>query len=143
MRIDAQRPLSASQARRPERRNSTGGFSSLVSVDEEVTARPTGAIAMTAPIANLIDLQNVEERHGDRQRRDGKLAAGHQMLDVLTQVQQALAIGGASVTLLQNMAARVASQAADRHDPQLDEILNEIYLRLAVETAKLEMAHAR
>ncbi len=143
MRIEPSRPSSVSQARRPERRTGLSGFSGLVNVEDEFATAPSAPTLAAASIASLLDLQMVNAPADELRRQKAKAEVGHLALDLLTDLQRALAVGGASVTLLQSLLTKVSAQVTDNKDPQLDEIMNEIHLRLAVETAKLEMASTR
>jgi hypothetical protein len=140
MRIDTLRASTAAQAKRPGVRASADGFSGLVSVEEDVAVRPASGLMATASVANLVDLQIADDQRERGKREKQKLQNGHDSLDMLAQLQRSLALGQPSVTQLQNLSARAAAHRRDNNDPQLDEILAEINLRLAVETARLEMA---
>jgi hypothetical protein len=141
MRIETLRPNSVAPAKRPGGRIRAGGFSDLVSVDEDVAPRAAGPMLGITSLSTLLDVQNVQERTEPRRQTQTQISAGHETLDMLGHLQRALALGGASVTVLQKLSARASAQAGMSDDPQLNDILAEINLRLAVETAKLEMAH--
>jgi hypothetical protein len=140
MRIETLRANAAAQAKRPGARTSASGFSGMVSMDDDVALRPASGLVATASVANLVDLQIADDQRERGSRERQKLLNAHDSLDMLAELQRSLAMGQASVTQLKNLSARAAAHRHDSNDPQLDEILAEINLRLAVETAKLEMA---
>jgi Class II flagellar assembly regulator len=139
MRIETLRPPSLTPARRAEKRGTTAGFSGLIRTDDEVlheTSPTTPASALTSLISIQLDEGSKEAW---RERKQAVVSA-HEALDVLAQVQRALALGQLTSIHLQNLTNRLSQPSAATNDPKLDEIRADIQLRLAVEAAKLEYA---
>ena len=87
----------------------------------------------------LIALQQVDsplERRRKAVRRAGVI------LDVLDEVKISLLDGGAPPAALDRLVQAVRQERGEADDPQLQDLLNEIETRAAVELAKLQMAQA-
>lgn len=143
MRIETIRARTAAQNARPGVRTSAAGFSGMVQVEEEAAARPVSGLTAALSVANLLDLQITDDQREKSSAEQQKLQNAKDSLDMLDQLQRSLVLGQASVTQLQNLSARAAAQHSTSNDPQLNDIIAEINLRLAVEAAKLEMARDR
>jgi hypothetical protein len=115
----------------------------MVQVEEEAAARPVSGLTAALSVANLLDLQITDDQREKSSAEQQKLQNAKDSLDMLDQLQRSLVLGQASVTQLQNLSARAAAQHSTSNDPQLNDIIAEINLRLAVEAAKLEMARDR
>jgi hypothetical protein len=94
-------------------------------------ARPMGGVDA------LLALQEVDDS-GERRQRSRK--RGDDLLDRLDEIRHGLLIGGVPRAALQNLSELVRNRRQDIADPQLQEILDEIELRAAVELAKYEQA---
>jgi hypothetical protein len=114
-----------------------GGFA------EEVSAIDTEPAALTqvqgpsslAPVDSLIALQEVEDSTTGRKRG---MARGKEMLQLLDNIRHGLLIGGISRQKLESLVRAVRSDRLAIQDPKLQEVLDEIDLRAAVELAKYE-----
>jgi hypothetical protein len=127
--------------KRPARTGGGGGF------------QVTGAPAPSAPAAvssasgvsgvmgveALLALQDVESATERRRRSVGR--AGR-MLDELEGLKIALLSGELDPAQLDRLARAVREQRAATEDPKLEELLDEIETRAAVELAKLETARS-
>ncbi len=142
MRIDSLRSTSPALAKRAAQRAGGGGFSGLIESEPQTGAVSNGAPVFAAAPLVFVETPQVEERQARTRHADQQMAAGHGALDLLGQLQRALILGTANVGLLETLAARAQEQTAATDDPQLTEIMSEIQLRLAVETAKLDAAHS-
>ncbi len=142
MRIDTLRSTTPALAKRAAQRAGGSGFSGLIESEPQTGAVSKGApVFATAPLV-FVDAQQIEDRQARPRKAEKQMAAGHDALDLLGQLQRALILGTTSVGLLQTLAARAEAQNGATDDPQLAGIMNEIKIRLAVETAKLEAAHS-
>ena len=135
MRIEQSSSLSLAVARRGAQAASSGsGFAQALSQD-------TGTAAANAPQAvatvdNLFMLQEVAEDLTGRRRAAVK--RGDTMLDRLDDMRIALLTGTLSRGRLESL-RRMATERGDvLNDPQLQSVLDEIELRVAVELAKLD-----
>ena len=112
------------------------GFGELLDAGETEAPRSLASAAPLMSVAGLLALQTVED---PTQGRSRGLAHGEALLEELNALQRELALGGGSVARLQQIADKVRKRPADlRADPQLNGILDEIELRVAVELAKRE-----
>jgi hypothetical protein len=87
----------------------------------------------------LLTLQDVG---GPLERRRRAVGRAGRILDVLDEVKIALLDGQLSGETLLRLQRSVREQRAATDDPRLEELLNEIETRAAVEIAKLEHARA-
>lgn len=94
-------------------------------------ARPMGGVDA------LLALQEVDDS-GERRQRSRK--RGDDLLDRLDEIRHGLLIGGVPRAALQNLSELVRARRQEIADPQLQEVLDEIELRAAVELAKYEQA---
>ena len=94
-------------------------------------ARPMGGVDA------LLALQEVDDS-GERRQRSRK--RGDDLLDRLDDIRHGLLIGGVPRAALQNLSELVRARRQEIADPQLQEVLDEIELRAAVELAKYEQA---
>ncbi len=85
----------------------------------------------------LLALQEVDES-GERRQRSRK--RGDDLLDRLDEIRHGLLIGGVPRAALQNLSELVRIRRQEIADPQLQDVLDEIELRAAVELAKYEQA---
>jgi hypothetical protein len=87
----------------------------------------------------LLTLQDVG---GPLERRRRAVGRAGRILDILDEVKIALLDGQLSGETLLRLQRSVREQRAATDDPRLEELLNEIETRAAVEIAKLEHARA-
>jgi len=99
-------------------------------------AAPTSDISGAA-LSNLLSLQEISEEDVKRKKL---LTQGKNMLDSLEQLRQQLLIGNIPLHVMQDMARQLAVDKQLIESPEVNDIIEEIELRLAVELAKLEMA---
>lgn len=113
-------------------------FSGLIeeSGGAEATAAPSGVMSIQGVDA-LLSLQDV----GDGTQGGGNKKArmrGEVLLDQLDKIRMGLLSGGIPVSTLQQLKHAVNSQRGEVMDPRLNEVLDEIDLRVQVELAKFE-----
>jgi len=135
MRIEQSSPLSPSVARRTAQGPSgEGHFAEALSQDATTTA--ANAPKAVATVDNLFILQEVAEDLTGRRR--AALQRGDSMLDRLDDIRIALLTGSLPRGQLESL-RRMAKERGDvLTDPQLQSVLDEIELRVAVELAKLD-----
>ena len=134
MRIEQASPLSPSVARRAAPAPSgEGRFAEALSQDS--TATGANAAKAVATVDNLFILQEVVEDLNGRRRA---VKRGDSMLDRLDDIRIALLTGSLPRGQLESL-RRMAKERDDLlNDPQLQSVLDEIELRVAVELAKLD-----
>lgn len=97
----------------------------------------TGQIASIAGVGALLGAQEVSEQ--EVRRRKSIKRAGL-TLGALEQLRDALLFGTLPLSTLTRLETLVAEERLTNDDPALQQILDEIELRAAVELAKLEVA---
>ena len=135
MRIEQASVLSPSVARRaPQAPGGESRFAEAMSQDTTTTA--ANAAKAAATVDNLFILQEVAEDLTGRRR--AALQRGDSMLDRLDDIRIALLTGSLPRGQLESL-RRMAKERGDLlTDPQLQSVLDEIELRVAVELAKLD-----
>ena len=134
MRIEGQPPAQRAAPAKSGGVGRAGGFSALVGGPKAAAA------SMSAPaqlVGGVFAVENDSDAAGGRSRG---LAAGHDLLDELESLRRALLLGGVSDGRLTQIAGKLDRMPASA-DRKLDEIIDEIRLRVAVEIAKLSPAH--
>jgi hypothetical protein len=106
-------------------------------VDAAGGVEATTSIAAVGGIGALLGAQEVSE-HEVRKRK--AVRQGRVTLEALEQLRDALLIGTLPLSTLTRLEALVAEERGRTNDPVLQQILDEIELRAAVELAKLEVA---
>ena len=120
--------------------SSTSSFADLLALtgsEETQTASPLGDVAATSALSNLLSLQEISE---EDVRRKKLLQQGKNMLDVLEQLRQQLLMGAIPAHMMQDLARQLSVEKEKTLDPAMNELIEDIELRLAVELAKLDMA---
>jgi hypothetical protein len=135
MKIDPAAPQRPSTARRaggagPAR---SDGFAKALS-EEGTTA---GGVSGSAPIGVLDAMLAAQEVPDATEGRRRARRRGEDILDRLEEIRLGLLLGTVSQARLQQLAQALRSARGQVDDPRLDEILDEIELRAAVELAKL------
>ena len=119
--------------------NSTGSFADLLAAAESgdvAHAAPTSDVAAAA-LTNLLALQEISEEDIKRKKL---VQQGNNMLDTLEQLRQRLLMGTLSHQVLLDINRQISVQKQMSMDPRINEIIEEIELRAAVELAKLQQA---
>jgi len=135
MRIEQSSVLSPSVSRRaPQAPSGEGRFAEALSQDATTTA--ANAPQAVTTVDNLFVLQEVAEDLAGRRRV--AMRRGDSMLDRLDDIRIALLTGTLPRGQLESL-RRMAKERGDvLNDPQLQAVLDEIELRVAVELAKLD-----
>jgi hypothetical protein len=140
MKVNGLGPVKSNAVRRSGKAADSSGKGGFA---EEVSAIDTEPAALTqvqgpsslAPVDSLIALQEVEDSTTGRKRG---MARGKEMLQLLDNIRHGLLIGGISRQKLESLVRAVRSDRLAIQDPKLQEVLDEIDLRAAVELAKYE-----
>lgn len=106
-------------------------------LDESGTATSTAASG-TAPLAALSSLLAIQEAPDSLTGKKRAILHGDTLLDELKELQVGLMQGWVSEDTLQNLSNMLGSQRPVIDDPELNQVLDDIELRAAVELAKLE-----
>ena len=118
-------------------RGGKGGFAQEISAIDSEPAMLTQlqGPSSLAPVDTLIALQEVEDSTTGRKRG---MARGKEMLELLDSIRHGLLIGGISRQKLESLVQAVRSDRLAIEDPKLQEVLEQIELRAAIELAKYE-----
>ena len=141
MRIQDPVRTQAATTRRAGDKGSTSGasgFSSLLGAEEAPAAAGLSGAGPVASVGTILAAQQAEDATQGRSRG---LKWGRDLLDELEGIQRALLLGTLTVNQLNALAAKMRTYQ-NTGDPDLDGILVEVELRVAVELAKygLEIA---
>jgi hypothetical protein len=136
MRIESNRPIRATSARRDDRSKvGSGSFADALG-DTEPSA-PASTAAAPGALASLLALQEMPDATA---RRRKAVARGDLLLDRLDELRLGLLSGSMPRERLADLARAVRGAREEVDDPRLAEILGDIELRAAVELAKLAEA---
>ncbi|MGD9967267.1 MAG: flagellar assembly protein FliX [Hyphomonadaceae bacterium] len=132
MKIEPGRNVGPSAAAAKATRTAAPGFAPAADAPARAAAAsPTGAVT---PLDSILALQAGEN---PAQRRARQTRRGQEALDALEELEQGLLTGRAPGSLRSRLEA-LQRRAEATGDDRLDAVLNEIDIRLAVETAKLD-----
>jgi class II flagellar assembly regulator FliX len=135
MRIEQSSSLSSTTARRGAQAASGGsGFAQALSSDTATTA--ANAPKAVTTVDNLFMLQEIASDLPER--RKAAVQRGTSMLDRLDDIRIALLTGSLPRSQLENLRRMAKERGEILNDPQLQSVLDEIELRVAVELAKLD-----
>ncbi len=112
------------------------GFSEALSTDEATAAAPPSG---TSPLTTVNSLLSLQEMPTSSEGRSKGLAMAEDLLGHLEIIRHGLLAGQIPQNKLKEVVKVVMQERTMSKDPALDEILNDIELRVKVELAKLEM----
>jgi hypothetical protein len=131
---------STGAARGAGRASSGAGFSvSIDEAEEAAEAQRMAGLDGVMTVSALLALQGVEDPLSRRRRAMGRAS---RLLDLLDDLKVAVLDGSASPATLDNLANTVREQRDATDDPGLEDVLNQIETRAAVELAKLGRTRA-
>jgi hypothetical protein len=139
MRITGPNGPAAPAAGGSARRSASGTFS----LPEQGTANTpagTGGTRSVAGIEALMALQGVGGVESVEERRRRAVKRGHTALDLLDEMKIGLLSGRFDPAMLLRLKTAAADLKDLSGDPQIDQVLAEIDLRVEVELAKVESA---
>ncbi|MBE7218287.1 MAG: flagellar assembly protein FliX [Caulobacteraceae bacterium] len=116
----------------PQRVAAPSGFAPADAATPAAGAR----VGATGALAGLDALLALQEQGGPLERRRRQVARAGRLLDKLDAVKLALLGGGAEGAALQGLARAAAESREGVDDPRLNEVLDAIETRAAVELAK-------
>ena len=131
MKVTGPGPISSQTPQRTAR--SEGGFSVARGSGGGSAATPMSGPASVGSVAALLALQ---EEDGPDERRRKAIRRGSGLLDRLDAVKIALLDGGDGALALQALARAAAEERQGDPDPGLQDVLDHIETRAAVELAK-------
>lgn len=114
----------------------SGGFDVASGPRQAAAAAPTAGTAGIASVAALLALQGED---GPEARRRKALKRGSGLLDRLDAVKIALLDGGDGSSALQALSRMAAEERQGDPDPGLQDVLDHIETRAAVELAKAQV----
>lgn len=113
---------------------SDGSFSRLMNVEE---TSATSGVAPVNPVSAIAVLNEVEGVDSDGRKRQA-VNHGNEILDELENLRDGLLYGGVSVGRLERINQMLSQKREQiQDDPKLEELINEIEVRAAVELAKM------
>ncbi len=120
----------ASSAARPQQ-----GTGARFSLDgSKVASQAMTGVSAAMPMDGLLALQANED---STERKKRQVKRGHDLLDGLDRLKAALLAGIVPIANLSQLKAQLEHRRETSDDPQLDDVLAHIELRVAVELAKL------
>ncbi len=139
MQIEGPRQIQKSgKTDKPGQTAQTGSFGQMLGTSGASGPSGTAAASATASVGGVFMLQT--ETDAERKRRKMAVARGQDALGLLDTVARALLSGDVTTDHLARLKTLAGNQLEMVADPKLAAILDEIEIRLAVETAKLEKA---
>ena len=141
MKIEGPSGPSQSSAARGAGRTASGGFSlsGTGEAAETAEAQRMAGLEGVMTVSALLALQGVEDPLHRRKRALGRAS---RLLDILDDLKVAMLEGRASASTLDDLAHAVREQRENTDDPRLNDVLNQIETRAAVELAKLGTVRA-
>jgi hypothetical protein len=141
MKIGGPSGPSSTGAARGAGRATSGGFSlsGVTSASEAAEAQRMAGLEGVMTVSALLALQGVEDPLSRKKRAMGRAS---RILDMLDDLKVAMLDGAAAPSTLDNLARAVREERASTDDPSLEDVLNQIETRAAVELAKLGRTRA-
>lgn len=131
MKIEPGRNVGPSSSAGKAERTAAPGFAPAMDAPQRAAAAaPTGAVTSLDAILALQGAEDPMQRRARQRRR------GQEALDTLEELERGLLLGRAPGGLKARLEA-LQGRSEKTGDPGLDDVLNEIDIRLAVEAAKL------
>jgi len=112
------------------------GFNEILSSEESAAALPPSG---TSPLTAVSSLLSLQEMPTSSEGKSKGLVRVEEMLGHLELIRHGLLAGQIPQRQLKDVAAIVSRERGLSNDPVLDEILDDVELRVKVELAKLEM----
>jgi hypothetical protein len=140
MKVTGYGSIKSAGTRKAASATGAGNFADVLAASEAGSAAqpaPVSDTAAASALTNLLALQEISE--ADIQRKK-LVSQGKNMLDVLEQLRRQLLIGTLPPHVLRDLSRQLSIQKQMTADPKLNEIIEDIELRAAVELAKFEAA---
>jgi Class II flagellar assembly regulator len=140
MKITGPNGAGSASGPRGTRPGASGGGFRLPDVGEAESASPTSGVNRTAGVMGVDALLALQDVGGPLERKRKAVRRASRILDVLDEVKLALLDGDLSLSQLERLRRAIRDERGLTDDPKLEDVLDEIELRAAVEMAKLEQA---
>jgi hypothetical protein len=140
MKITGPNGTGAAGGPRAPRPAAAGGGFRLPGAEEASGVAPSGGAAGVTGVMGVEALLALQDVGGPLERKRRAVGRAGRILDVLDEVKLALLDGNLSLGQLDRLRRAVRDERALTDDPKLEEVLDAIELRAAVEIAKLEQA---
>lgn len=132
------RPTKTTLKTGKSRAGGASAFKDALADAAAATVAPTSApVTGVEAVDALLAIQEVDPGQAKDDRRSRAHRRGERLLDQLDEIRLGLLSGGVSAGRLNDIAALVAEKRGSGDDPALDQVLDEIELRVKVELAKL------
>jgi hypothetical protein len=141
MKVNGTGGVGQAGASRGARASGGEGFR-LPSTGETAGPSQSAGVSTTNAVMGVEALITLQDVGGPLERRRRAVGRAGRILDVLDEVKIALLEGQLTGETLKRLQRAVREQRSTTEDPRLEELLNEIETRAAVEIAKLEPARA-
>lgn len=129
---------STSGVQKQRGKGKVGAFADLLAdADAADATAAANQMAAAAPLHHLLTLQEISEE--DVQRRK-TIQHGNALLDTLEGLRRQILSGGVTLATLDDMERQLAAGRLVTQDAKLNALMDDIELRVAVESAKLTMA---
>jgi len=112
------------------------GFNEALSSEESTAALPPSG---TSPLTSVNSLLSLQEMPTGSEGKSKGLARAEELLEHLELIRHGLLAGQIPQRRLKDVVKIVSREKELSHDSALNEILNDVELRVKVELAKLEM----
>jgi hypothetical protein len=139
MKITGPNATGSASGARNARSAGAGGFR-LPDVGEADGAAASAGVSRTAGVMGVDALLALQDVGGPLERKRRAVRRAGRILDVLDELKLALLDGELSLGQLERLRRAIRDERGLTDDPKLEEVLDEIELRAAVEMAKLEQA---
>ncbi|MGL4728269.1 MAG: flagellar assembly protein FliX [Bosea sp. (in: a-proteobacteria)] len=136
MRVDGRQPIQPN-AQPAQRTGVSGQGFSLPTTTKPESNQKSGGVRSAMSSIPLDTMLAVQAREDDKERRKRHSKRGREMIDGLDRLKAALLSGRVPLGELERLKGMLSERRDISGDPQLDEIIGHIELRVAVELAKL------
>lgn len=140
MKITGPNGTGSASGPRGTRPAASGGGFRLPDVGETGGASPSSGVSRSASVMGVDALLALQDVGGPLERKRRAVRRAGRILDVLDELKLALLDGELSLGQLERLSRAIRDERGLTDDPKLEELLDEIELRAAVEMAKLEQA---
>jgi hypothetical protein len=136
MKVD--RPGGVGATGRQKARKKADATGAKFEIGKSTVEQPVASVSGLGPVAAVDALLATQEVGGDStSRRSRAYQTAEDMLDLLQDVQKGLLLGGIPLSRLRRLEVLVAKQRVAETNSELEQVLEEVELRVAVELAKL------
>jgi hypothetical protein len=133
-------PNGTGSATGPRGARPSGGGGFRLPTIETAGAASTSGVNGVAGVMGVDALLALQDVGGPLERKRRAVGRASRILDVLDEIKLALLGGDLNLSQLDRLRRAVRDERAQTDDPKLENVLDEIEIRAAVEIAKLEQA---